>query len=121
MSTVSAYLEELSHSRRDEISRLRLAILEAEPTLTESIKWNAPNFLVHGEDRVTFRIHPDPAFQVILHRGAAPAQVETRVDAPPGLVRWASSDRGILTAPDSGFDAWVALALPVIVAWTRAQ
>lgn len=119
MTTTDAFLDELEHPRLDHIRELRSAILDAEPALTESIKWNAPNFLYGGEDRVTLRIHPGDVLQVILHRGAKPQAGVLRVDAPAGLVRWASGDRGILTAPADGFDEWLRLATPVIAEWAR--
>lgn len=115
---IDAFLAELEHPRRDDILRVRAAILDAEPALTESVKWNAPNFLLNGQDRATFRVRPGDVFQVILHRGAATTG-EFRMDAPAELVRWAGPDRGILTVPAEGVDAWLASAIPVIVAWAR--
>jgi hypothetical protein len=34
------------------------AIVNAEPTAVESVKWNAPNHAVAGHGRVTFRLQP---------------------------------------------------------------
>lgn len=113
---VEAFLADLEHPRLDDIRRVRAEILAAVPALTESIKWNSPNFLLGGQDRATFRIQPGDAFQVILHRGAKTTG-QFRVDAPAGLIRWAGADRGILTVPADGLDAWLEDALPVIVAW----
>ena len=60
----------LVHPDRDAIQSLRLAILDLDEKVSESVKWNAPNFLFDGEDRVTFRLKPGNRFQLILHRGA---------------------------------------------------
>ncbi len=119
VSDVTTYLAALDHPRADDIRRVRAEILQAEPLLTESIKWNAPNFLFGGEDRVTFRVAPGDVFQIILHRGAKVTGETMRVDAPAGLVKWASGDRGILTVP-ADVDGFLAEALPVITAWARA-
>lgn len=117
---VDDFLSALEHPRRDDIVRVRAALLEAEPALSENIKWNAPNFLLGGEDRVTLRIHPGDTFQVVLHRGVKRFAEEVRVDDPAGLVRWAGPDRGILTVPSGSVEEWLTSALPVIVAWVRA-
>lgn len=82
---------------------LREKILESDERITESIKWNAPNFRFDGEDRLTFRLKPGNRFQLIFHRGA-----KTRADDVPfsfddetGLIEWATPDRGTLTIQDS--------------------
>ena len=46
--TVDSFLESLQHSRRDEVLQLRLAVLAAEPAVTETVMWNAPNFRFAG-------------------------------------------------------------------------
>lgn len=119
MSDVITYLAALDHPRADDIRRVRAQILQAEPLLTESIKWNAPNFLFRGEDRVTFRVAPGDVFQIILHRGAKVTGEAVRVDTPAGLVKWASGERGILTVP-ADLDGFLIQALPLITAWARA-
>jgi hypothetical protein len=69
-SDVQILLDQLTHSRHGEITRLRAAILDSDSGFSESIKWNAPNFRYDGVDRVTFRLQPHQQFQVILHRGS---------------------------------------------------
>jgi hypothetical protein len=80
------------------ITVLRQAILAADERIVENEKWNSPNFVFGGVDRVTLRLHPKGGVQVILHRGA-----KTRVDAadfhfddPTGLLTWPAPDRGVL-------------------------
>ena len=80
------------------ITALRQAILAADPAIVENEKWNSPNFVYDGVDRVTLRVHPKGGVQVILHRGA-----KVRVDAadfhfddPTGLLTWPAPDRGVL-------------------------
>lgn len=80
------------------ITALRQAILAADERIVENEKWNSPNFVFEGVDRVTLRLHPKGGVQVIFHRGS-----KTRVDAaafhfddPTGLLTWPAPDRGVL-------------------------
>ena len=80
------------------ITALRQAILAADPRIVETEKWNSPNFVFDGVDRVTLRLHPKGGVQVIFHRGS-----KLRVDAatfhfddPTGLLTWPAPDRGVL-------------------------
>jgi hypothetical protein len=120
---VTEYLAGLQHPRKSEVQRIRAAILSSDPEISESIKWNAPNFVFEGEDRVTFRLQPRDRVDLVLHRGA-----RQRTDADSfafedssGRVVWATSDRGVISVED-GADLEVVLRaiLPVIHAWVRA-
>ena len=68
---LSAYFAALTHPRRDEALALCALIRAGCPQLQEGIKWNAPNYAgqIQG-DCLTLRLHPAPAFQLVLHRGA---------------------------------------------------
>jgi hypothetical protein len=81
---------------------VRDAVLAADPGITETVKWNAPNFVFDGADRVTLRLPPRGRLQVILHRGAKVRDdVETfEFDEPSGRLVWPARDRGILTLED---------------------
>lgn len=102
---VDRFMDGLTHSHKDTIERLRIAILASDPQLSEQVKWNAPSFVVDGVDRVTFRLQPGDRVQLILHRG-----VKVRADAADfafaddsGLITWAAPDRGVVTIePGSG-------------------
>jgi hypothetical protein len=99
---VDSYLSRLQHPLKAGVEQLRAAILASDPGITESVKWNAPNFRYGGVDRVTFRLHPGDRLQLILHRGAAVRddQAGFRFEDPTGLVEWAAADRGVLTFAD---------------------
>ena len=120
---VAEYLAGLQHSRKSDIERVRAAILGADPDVSESIKWNAPNFVFAGEDRVTFRLQPGDRVDLVLHRGA-----RTRADSdsfvfddPSGLIRWATPDRGVISIEEGAdLEALLGEILPVIRAWVRA-
>lgn len=67
---VTYFLDSLNLSLRDEVECLREIIMGAGYELTESVKWNGPNYSINGEDRITIRISPKKQLQVIFHRGA---------------------------------------------------
>jgi hypothetical protein len=120
---VDEYLAGLLHPRKSDIPRTRAAILASDPELSETIKWNAPNFVFAGEDRVTFRLRPGDRVDLVLHRGA-----RKRVDSDSfvfddesGLITWAAPDRGVISiAEGPGLDDALRTILPVIHSWVRS-
>lgn len=94
---VTGFLDSLDHPFRKEIEQLRLIILSAEAGLTESIKWNGPNYSFAGEDRITMRIHPPKQLQLIFHRGAkVKAQPEHKlIQDDFNLLVWKENDRAV--------------------------
>ncbi len=97
---VTTFLDGQKHPFRKEIEQLRNYILEANPELTENIKWNGPNYCWHDADRITMKIQP-PAKQVqlIFHRGAAKqAQPKSKLIATKSkILVWKENDRAIIT------------------------
>lgn len=120
---VSAFLDEMRHSRRSEIERLRQVILGAGVEITEQVKWNAPSFCSGGDDRVTFRLQPGDRVELILHRGA-----KKRADTagfiftdPTGLVRWLAPDRGVVVFVDAAdTERKLADIVKLVEAWIDA-
>lgn len=103
LSNVDHYLDTLNHTRKAEIFALRELIRAAVPGLTETIKWNAPNYGIGEADRITMRLHPGNRVQLILHRGAkAGADDLFRFEDPDKLIVWAAPDRGVITIRDAG-------------------
>lgn len=99
---VDDYLAALDHPHKAAVQRLRRAILAIDPSIAEEVKWNAPSF--RREDHfATFRLHPGATFQLILHTGAK-AKSNTRqfrLDGPPAMLKWAATDRCVVTpGPD---------------------
>ena len=115
---VDAFLAEMGHPRADEVERLRSAILAADPEISETVKWRAPNFRFGGVDRVTFRLQPGQVVQLILHRGAKVRDDSDSFtfDDPSGLVEWVTRDRGVVRLADA---ADTATRLPAIVDLVR--
>jgi hypothetical protein len=81
------------------ITTLRQAILAADKRIVEIEKWNSPNFVFDGVDRVTLRLHPRGGVQVIFHRGSKARSdvADFHFDDPTGLLTWPAPDRGVLT------------------------
>lgn len=69
--TVAEFLDELDEDTLDQVNELRGIIFEAEPNLVENIKWNAPNYVHDGEDRITFNLrNKEGKVKLVLHMGA---------------------------------------------------
>lgn len=96
--SVAAYMQTLEHPFKDTIQRLRRVIKDIDPGITEEIKWNAPSFRL---DRhfATFKLHPPRQLQIVLHRDTAAKNDDRQftLDDPDGLVKWAASDRCVIT------------------------
>jgi uncharacterized protein YdhG (YjbR/CyaY superfamily) len=48
---VDRFISGLDHPLKEEVERLRTAILDSNDEMTEHVKWNAPSFCYAGEDR----------------------------------------------------------------------
>ena len=98
MDAVETWLAALDPEKRAGVDRLRAIVRAAAPDLTETIKWNAPNFSDGDQDRVTLGIERKGGWRVVLHRGAAAQETPGfAFDDPEGLARWPSPDRGVVT------------------------
>lgn len=99
--TVDDFLNDLDTAKRQQVEALRSIIVTANSSLKEHIKWNAPSYVLDGEDRVTFNtMNKQGVVKLVLHMGAT--RKEVKKDAPilhdsSGLVEWSSDIRGMLT------------------------
>jgi len=97
------FLAEFDDDRKQLVEAMLAAITGACPALTETIKWNAPNFCDGGKDRLTFMLHKQDRVALILHTGAKPKEDKK---APPlyaddtGLLEWNSNVRATITFVD---------------------
>ncbi len=99
--TVDEFLDALLHNRKDEIRALRKAIITLDENITETIKWNAPNFCWKGHDRVTLRLHPGDRLEIILHRGAKKKEyLPVILNDSENLIFWITPDRGVIKISD---------------------
>ncbi len=101
---VERFMEGLDHPLKEEIGRLREAILDSNGRITEHIKWKAPSFRYAGEDRVTFRLHPAERAQLVFHRGAKVKDdaAEFAFEDVTGLLQWVAQDRAVVALQDAG-------------------
>jgi hypothetical protein len=84
-----------------QIMSVRELIFSAEPSLQETLKWNAPNYTYNGEDRITFNvINKQEIVKVIIHMGTS--NIEDKSAKPiledtSGIVVWNSDIRGTIS------------------------
>ena len=98
--SVSEFLESQEKDKLEEINRLREIILSTEPTLIETLKWNAPSYVYKGEDRITFNVmNKQNKVQIIIHMGALKKEDKKGpciLQDDKGIVNWSSDIRGII-------------------------
>ncbi len=94
---VTEFLDGLNHPLRTEIEYLRALTLNAEPTLTENIKWNGPNYCIGDADRITMKIQPPKQIQLIFHRGVKKLEqpMERLLTTNSKLLVWKENDRAV--------------------------
>jgi hypothetical protein len=99
--TSEEFLNDLTTEKRHQVEILRDLILKTDPLLAERIKWNAPSYVLNGEDRITFNLmNKQNVIKIIIHMGAT--HKEDKKKAPimydeSGLVEWSSDIRGVIT------------------------
>jgi hypothetical protein len=74
IKTHQEFMTALDDDRKPLVEALLKAIIEACPTLTETIKWNAPTFCSNGKDRMTIMLHKKDRVALILHTGTRPKE-----------------------------------------------
>lgn len=101
MTGLESWLAQLSPTQRDAVDALRAIVAAADPELAEVVKWNAPNFVKDGQDRITLGLNPRGGYRVVLHRGARETGgVGFRFEDPDSLADWPSPDRGVIRLAD---------------------
>jgi hypothetical protein len=101
---VEAFVAALDHPRKEEIVALRRIILDADPSIGEGIKWNAPSFRT-SEYFATFHLREKDGVRVILHFGAKKRDATPPRDAvadPESLLEWLAADRASVRFRDLG-------------------
>ena len=99
--SVEECLNSLATDKRPRVDALRDLILTSDARLQENIKWNALNYVLDGEDRITFNLmNKQGLVKLVLHMGAT--RKEDKTGAPllqddSGLIEWNSDIRGVIT------------------------
>jgi hypothetical protein len=96
---VPAFLDALEHPHKDAIVALRAIILDADPSIDEGIKWNAPSFRT-SEYFATFHLRAKKGVQMILHRGAKKREGSVTIDDPDDMLEWLGADRASVVFAD---------------------
>lgn len=103
-TTVPEFLADLDAAKLAQVELLRTIIMAAHPGLTEHIKWNAPSYVLDGEDRVTFNLrNKEDAVTLVLHMGATRPEDKKAAPIMPddeGLITWQSDIRGVVACAD---------------------
>ncbi|GAA1822636.1 DUF1801 domain-containing protein [Agromyces salentinus] len=101
--TVDEFLAAQTPERRADVESMRSLIREAEPALIEIIKWNSPNYTLHGMDRLTINAAGKGPVRLILHFGTQRAEDKDAAPSfagdPEGLLAWHSNIRASLALP----------------------
>ncbi|PLR75814.1 hypothetical protein CU633_19035 [Bacillus sp. V3-13] len=100
---VEEYLRKLEHPLKREIQEVRRIVLGIDKELSEHVKWNAPSFCFHNEDRVTFNLHGNGFFRLVLHRGAKikeSVNLKRYFDDVQGFMEWVAADRATIKFTD---------------------
>jgi len=116
---VTQFLDQLNHPLRLRIEALRAIILAAQPELQEHIKWNGPNYTFQGADRITIRVNPPGALDLVLHMGAKMnLSAQALIKDDHGLLIWKSPDRAVVNLKDSQqFEAAKPVLMQLIRSW----
>ena len=81
---------------------IREAILAADPSIAEGIKWNVPSFRT-SDYFATMNLRAKAGVGVILHFGAKKNEISTTgvaIKDPSSLLTWLAKDRAMVTFRD---------------------
>jgi len=109
----------LQHPLSAQVEQLRSVMLDADPRVNESIKWNAPSFFI-DDHFATFNLHYPDRIQIVLHAGAKvnPDARQFEISDPSGLLKWAAVDRASVTfANASEVDDRLASFVDILKQW----
>src|SRR6218665_3438996 len=69
--TIEEFMNALGEDKRNQVEALRELIIRSKPELKEHIKWNAPSYVLNGEDRITFNLlNKENVVKLVFHMGA---------------------------------------------------
>ena len=95
---VDEFMSKLDHPFKTEIYAIRAAILGADSSIAEGIKWNAPSFRTRDYFATT-NLREKAGVGVILHLGAKVRDTEpdgVPIKDPDGLLKWLAKDRAMV-------------------------
>ena len=102
-ASVDEFLAAQTPERRADVESLRALVREADPGLTEVVKWNSPDYRLDGVDRLTINAVGARPVRLILHFGTRRAEDKAAAPTfsgdPDGLLTWHSDIRASLVMP----------------------
>ncbi len=119
-----AFLRTLEHPLKTVVEDIRSAILAADRSITEGIKWNTASFYCYGWF-ATINVRAKAGLQIVLHHGAKLREdsgLSQTIDDPSHLLTWLGADRAIiaiLSAED--FQRKQAPLKKIIKQWAKYQ
>lgn len=118
--TVESLLGALEHPLKEEILALRTLILEADASISEEVKWNAPSFRT-TEHFATMHLRARGCVQLILHFGAKKRDASgVIIEDPDRLLEWLGADRATVKFSDrQDLDAKRAAVAAIVRQWIR--
>jgi hypothetical protein len=96
---VTDFLAALEHPLKPLIEDIRAAILGADRSITEGIKWNTASFYSSGWF-ATINVRAKAGVQLILHHGAKVREggkTSAPINDPSHLLSWLGDDRASVT------------------------
>jgi hypothetical protein len=119
---VESFLQSLVHPMKVEIEAIRRCVLDADPAISEGVKWNAPSFRTH-EYFATTNLREKQGIGVILHLGAEVRDLgpgDIKIADPSSLLKWLAADRASVTFRDlQDFEAKRVAFTEVVRAWAK--
>jgi hypothetical protein len=97
-AAVDEFMRSLAHPFKAEVETLRRAILAADPSITEGIKWNAPSYRT-TEYFATTNLRSKVGIGLVLHLGAKVRELPAEgiaVADPAKLLKWLGKDRALI-------------------------
>ena len=85
-AAVVAFMASLEHPHKAAVAALREVILQADPSIAEGVKWNAPSYRTK-EYFATTHLRAKVGIGLILHLGAKVRQdASLRIEDPEGML-----------------------------------
>jgi len=99
--TLEEFYSDLSGDKKAQVEEISSLLRAAAPELHETLKWNAPNFVYEGNDRLTLNLmNKEGKVKLILHMGATKKEdkkAKPVMTDDTGLIFWNSDIRGTIT------------------------
>jgi hypothetical protein len=120
-ASASDFMAALNHPLAADYAAVRKAILSADKSITDGVKWNSLSFRT-TEWFATVNLRSRDSVQLVLHLGAkvgkeAPAEA---IPDPKGLLKWLGKDRAMATlGAGAGLKANLPALKAVVKAWIR--